>query len=111
MEWLGVESSNLATASDEEIKVYCAVLGEQIAELKMQTRFLIDQPQYVAVGRFRDEFTGFVHEPAILKGGLYDEIDRHKGMLETLQKGGEPCRKMIHLWADEHARSMDECPF
>ena len=111
MEWLGVESSNLATASDEKLRVYGAVLKEQIAELKMQTRFLIDQPQYAALGRFRIGFTGFIDEPVILKGGLYDEIDRHKGMLETLKKGGGPCRKMIHLWADEHARSMDECPF
>lgn len=111
MEWLGVESSNLATASDEKLKVYCAVLKEQIAEIKEQAHFLTSQPQYAALWRFGDEFTGFIPEPAILKGRLFDEIDRHKGMLETLKKGGAPCRKMIHGWADEHARAMDECPF
>lgn len=111
MEWLGVESSNLAAASDEKLKVYCAVLKEQIAEIKEQTHFLTSQPQYTALWRFGDEFTGFIPEPAILKGRLFDEIDRHKGMLETLKKGGAPCRKMIHRWADDHARAMDECPF
>lgn len=108
MEWLGVEASNLTSATDEKLKVYCAVLKEQIAEIKMQMHTLMDQPQYALLHRFSSEFFGHMPDPFFIKVDLLDEIKRHKGMLRVLQKGGAECAKMINRWADDHARAMRE---
>lgn len=83
MEWLGEESSNLASATDAKLKVYYVVLKEQIAEVKAQTEHLAFAPEYAVPGRFR-----------------------HENMLAVLRAGGKPCQKMITGWADEQARHM-----
>lgn len=106
MEWLGVEASNLATASDEKLKVYCAVLKEQIAEVKTQTESLIYQPQYAAMERFRTGFGGVIPLPAYIREDLVHEIGRHQQMLDVLEKGGAGCQAMMNDWADHHARAM-----
>ena len=67
MEWLGEEATNLATAGDEKLQVYCMVLKEQIADLKRQTQHLPDEPQYGPLQRFRDPFYGTIANPATIK--------------------------------------------
>ncbi|MBE2285684.1 MAG: hypothetical protein IAE77_19635 [Prosthecobacter sp.] len=111
MEWLGVEASNLASATDEKLKVYCTVLKEQIAEIKMQMRFLMDQPQYAVLHRFANGLMGYVPNPAYIKADLRDELSRHQGMLSVLQNGGAERAKMINRWADDHSRTMREDAF
>jgi hypothetical protein len=111
MEWLGVEASNLTSATDDKLKVYCTVLKEQIAELKMQMHFLLDQPQYAILHRFANRLMGFVPNPTQIKKDLLNDIKHHKEMLNVLQQGGAPCTRMISRWADEHARTMYEDDF
>lgn len=106
MEWLGVEASNLTNATDEKLKVYCTVLKEQIAEIKMQIHFLMDQPQYAVLHRFANRLMGFVPNPASIKKDLLEDIKHHQGMLNVLQGGGAPRTKMLNRWADDHTRSM-----
>ena len=45
LEWLGEESSNLAAAGDEKLKVYSLILKEQIDEVKSRTFTLMNEPQ------------------------------------------------------------------
>lgn len=111
MEWLGEESSNLASAGDEKLKVYCMILKEQIAELKDQTEALVDQPQYVPLRRFMDGFTGYMPETVVIKLELRDELERHQSMLQLLKQGDGETRKMINEWADSHARASRQPKF
>jgi molecular chaperone GrpE (heat shock protein) len=111
MEWLGEESSNLATAGDGKLEVYSMILKEQIAEIKQQTGSLVDQPQYFPLRRFMDDFTGFIHDPVVIKLGLLDEMERHQWMLQLLKQGDGETRKMIHEWADSHARASRQPKF
>ncbi len=104
MEWLGEEATNLATAGDQKLQVYCMVLKEQIADLKRQTRYLPDAPQYGPLQRFRNPFYGTVASPASLKRALQTKLCNHREMLETLTANNANARRMIHDWADEHAR-------
>ncbi len=111
MEWLGEESSNLATAGDEKLKIYSMILKEQIAEIKIQTERLVDQPQYFPLRRFTDDFTGYMPEPVVIKLGLRDEVERHQSMLQLLKQGDGETRKMINEWADSHARASRQPKF
>lgn len=112
MEWLGVEASNLESASDEKLRVYCAVLKEQIAEVKMQSELLIEQPQYAALAGLYGRYAGGVPSLEMVKDNLHEEIARHEEMLEVLREGGGKCRRMLNQWADSHARMIeDDCPF
>lgn len=111
MEWLGEESSNLATAGDAKLKVYNMILKEQIAEIKDRTETLVNQPQYFPLRRFMHEFTGYLPEPVLIKLGLRDELERHQSMLETLKQGDGETRKMINEWADSHARASRQPKF
>jgi hypothetical protein len=106
MEWLGEESSNLAAATDEKLKVYCAVLKEQIAEVKAQTDGLMFSPEYSALDRFRHPYTGIVPLPVYIKSDLTEDIYRHEDMLEVLRAGGKPCQQMMTRWADDQAREL-----
>ncbi len=108
MEWLGEESSNLAVATDEKLKVYCAVLKEQIAEVKAQTDSLMFAPEYAVLDRFRRPYTGIVPLPVYIKIDLTEAIHRHEHMVEALRAGGKPCHKMMTRWADDQARMMAE---
>lgn len=106
MEWLGEESSNLAAATEEKLKVYCAVLKEQIAEVKAQTDGLMFAPEYAVLDRFRHPYTGIVALPFYIKSDLIEDMDRHEGMLEVLRAGGKPCQQMMNRWADDQAREL-----
>jgi hypothetical protein len=110
MEWLGEEATNLATAGDEKLKVYCMVLKEQIAELKAKVHFLKHEPQYGPLQRFIDPFFGTLANPASIKRTLREELKRHREMLEILARNDASARRMIYEWADEHAY-RSSCPF
>lgn len=104
MEWLGEEASNLAAAGEEKLKVYCAVLKEQIADQKEKTDFLAEEPVYYPLRRFIHPYTGVMVRPAPLKRELKDEILRHREMLETLAR--EDGRALMEDWADAHAFAL-----
>jgi hypothetical protein len=104
MEWLGEEATNLATAGDEKLKVYCMVLKEQITDLKRQTHDLSYQPQYGPLQRFRDPFFGTLASPVTIKRELRGELTLHREMLEILARNDAKSRLMIYDWADEHAQ-------
>ncbi len=110
MEWLGEEATNLATAGDEKLKVYCMVLKEQINELKSKVHFLKYEPQYGPLQRFIDPFYGTLANPASIKRTLREELNRHREMLEILARKDANARRMIYDWADEHAY-QSSCPF
>ncbi|MGL4399383.1 MAG: hypothetical protein ACRCXD_05920 [Luteolibacter sp.] len=110
MEWLGEEATNLATAGDEKLKVYCMVLKEQIAELKAKVHFLKHEPQYGPLQRFIDPFYDTLPNPASIKRSLREELNRHREMLEILARNDANARRMIYDWADEHA-FRSSCPF
>ncbi len=103
MEWLGEEATNLATAGDEKLKVYCMVLKEQIPDLKAKVHFLKHEPQYGPLQRFIDPFYGTLANPASIKRTLREELNRHREMLEILARNDANARRMIYDWADEHA--------
>lgn len=104
MEWLGEEASNLATAGEEKLKVYCAVLKEQIADQKEKTDFLSEEPVYFTLRRFIHPFTGTMARPDPIKRELKDEILRHREMLEKLAR--EEGRGLMEDWADAHGRTL-----
>ena len=110
MEWLGEEATNLATAGDAKLKVYCMVLKEQIADLKRQTHFLPDEPQYGPLQRFRDPFYGTIANPASIKRDLREALRHHLEILEILAANNAASRRLIYDWADEHAH-RSSCRF
>jgi hypothetical protein len=110
MEWLGEEATNLATAGDEKLKVYCMVLKEQIADLKTKAQHLKFEPQYGPLQRFIDPFFGTLANPVSIKRTLREELNRHREMLEILARNDANARRMIYNWADEHA-FRSSCPF
>jgi hypothetical protein len=110
MEWLGEEATNLATAGDEKLKVYCMVLKEQINDLKRQTHQLPQAPQYSSLRRFMDPFYGTLANPVSIKRELQDNLSHYQKMLEILAANNATSRRMIYEWADEHAR-RSSCPF
>ena len=103
MEWLGEEATNLATAGDAKLKVYCMVLKEKIEDLKRQTHHLLDLPQYGPLQRFRHPYYGTLANPVTLKRTFRAELLRHREMLETLSANNAASRRMIYQWADENA--------
>ena len=103
MEWLGEEATNLATAGDEKLKVYCMVLKEQITDLKRQTHQLPHEPQYGPLRRFMDPFYGTIASPATIRRELRESLRHHRSMLETLDSNNAASRRMIQEWTDEHA--------
>ena len=111
MEWLGEEATNLSQAGDEKLKVYCEVLKEQIAEMRQQTYDLSFHPQYQTLDRFRHPFTGEIGRPAAIKSNLKQEVERHQWMADTLKAGDQESRKMVHDWADAHARASTRPQF
>jgi hypothetical protein len=104
MEWLGEEATNLATAGDEKLKVYCMVLKEQIADLKAKTHYLKYEPQYGPLQRFIEPFCGTLASPVVLGRELREELKEHQSMLATLSRNDTNSRRMIYDWADENER-------
>jgi hypothetical protein len=105
MEWLGEESTNLATAGDEKLKVYCMVLKEQIADIKRQTQGLPHEPQYSPLRRFMDPFFGNIANPKTIKREIQDHLRHNRNMLEILDANNANSRRMIYEWIEEHAES------
>jgi hypothetical protein len=103
MEWLGEEAGNLTQASDEKLRIYSMVLKEQLAELKMQTSMLFQEPQYYPLQRFLDRF-GKRQNPVMLKLKLSDEIAHLEEITTILRLSDTHTRTMLHQWADAHAR-------
>ncbi len=104
LEWLGEESGNLAKASDEKLRVYSMVLKEQLADLKEQTHMLLREPQYYPLMRFIGPF-GDRRSPVVIKLSLSNEISRLEEMSATLRAGGKDAQRIVHQWADAHARA------
>ncbi|GAA5481293.1 hypothetical protein [Haloferula sargassicola] len=104
MEWLGEEAGNLAKATDEKLRIYAMVLKEQAAETREHTRQLPYEPEYEILERFAGPFGDRI-DPKREKLELIDETQRLQEMIDILEAGGAAARKMIHEWADHHARS------
>jgi hypothetical protein len=100
MEWLGEEATNLANASDEKLKVYCAVLKEQVSQQKLKTYRLIYESQYGLLQRFIHPFFGSMSPPEQIKSNYRAEIANHQEMLEVLEANNIHTRKMMAQWAD-----------
>ncbi len=106
MEWLGEEASNLSSAGDDKLKVYCMVLKEQIADLKRQTHLLPDEPQYWPLSRFRHPYYGTIANPVSIKRELLEEMRQLREMLEILAANDAGSRRLIYQWADAHCHSQ-----
>jgi len=111
MEWLGVEASNLASATDQKLQVYCDVLKQQITETKMETTRLVYAPEYAVTWRFRDDFSGYLAPAPKIHDNLMNQITRHEHLAKQLKGGGTVARDIIYQRVDEHADEIDECPF
>lgn len=110
MEWLGEEATNLATAGDEKLKIYCMVLKEQITDLKRHTRDLPYEPQYGPLKRFVDPFMGTLESPKTIKRKLQSLLRHHQEMAKILDANNAATRRMIYEWVDEHML-RSSCPF
>lgn len=106
LEWLGEEATNLATASDEKLKVYGTVLREQISDLKQQTDLLPFDSIYTPLQRFMDPVFGVMDPPSTLKRKLEENLREDQETLELLDRDDVGTRKRIQRWADDHARSF-----
>jgi hypothetical protein len=103
MEWLGEESTNLASAGDEKLQVYCSVLKEQIADLKRQIHHLPDEPQYAALQRFRDPYDGSLTRPGTIQRELTAALASQRELVATLSANKPASRRLLFELADAHA--------
>lgn len=108
MEWLGEESSNLAAAGDEKLKVYSLILKEQIDDVKSRTFTLMDEPQYSSLRRIMDDFSRHIPRTDLLKQSLAAKVRDNQEMLKSLQKGNAGARKTLHHLADTHFEEMED---
>ena len=108
LEWLGEESSNLAAAGDEKLKVYSLILKEQIDEVKSRTFTLINEPQYSSLRRISNGFSRQIPRTDLLKRGLVDKVRDNQELLKSLQKGDAVARKILNQWADVHFQEMED---
>lgn len=111
LEWLGEEASNLAAAGDEKLKVYCAVLKEQIREQKKRTEWLCDEPQYFTLRRFIHPYTGKIASQEYLSMELKADLIQQKRMIADLHGSDSAKKTTMERWADQHEREMREYPF
>jgi len=111
MEWLGEEASNLATAGDAKLRVYCAVLKEQIADIQQQAAWLPDQPQYTPLWRFCGRFFTTMPVPAKIKANLNKKLKGYREMLQGIEVGDPQRRQLLEQWADNHERVMRSSDF
>ena len=108
MEWLGEESSNLAAAGDEKLKVYSLILKEQIDEVKSRTFTLINEPQYSSLRRITDGFSRHIPRTDLLKQSIAAKVRDNQEILKSLQKGDAGARKTLHQLADTHLQEMED---
>ncbi len=102
MEWLGEEAGNLASAGDEKLKVYCAVLKEQISDMKLRTNSLIREPQYGPLRRFVHPFIGELPKPTDIMFDLKNDLQRQTKILKSLKDKNSNPKKMMEFVADNH---------
>ena len=108
MEWLGEEATNLKNASDEKLKVYCAVLKEQISQLKSQTIGLIHEPQYHLLRRFIHPFFQKIPPVSQIKLHYQAKIEQHREMLDILNANNMHTKKMLNQWADTNDENSQD---
>lgn len=108
MEWLGEEAGNLASAGDEKLKVYCAVLKEQIADLKLRTNCLLREPQYGPLRRFVHPFLEDVPKPSEIKFDLKNNLQRQTKILKGLKDENSNPKKIMEFVADHHWQYMSD---
>ncbi|MFN9408823.1 MAG: hypothetical protein ACK6AY_05830 [Akkermansiaceae bacterium] len=108
MEWLGEEAGNLASAGDEKLKVYCAVLKEQIADMKLRTNSLIREPQYGPLRRFVHPFIPELPKPAGIMFDLKNDLQRQTKILKGLKAENSNPKKIIEFVADNYWQYMNE---
>jgi hypothetical protein len=108
LEWLGEESSNLAAAGDEKLKVYSLILKEQIDEVKSRTFTLMNEPQYFSLRRITNGFSRQIPRTDLLKRSLVDKVRDNQELLKSLQKGDAGARKILHQWLDVHSEEMED---
>ena len=108
LEWLGEESSNLAAAGDEKLKVYSLILKEQIDEVKSRTFTLMNEPQYSSLRRISNGFSRQIPRTDLLKRSLVDKVRDNQELLKSLRKGDAVARKILHQWADVHFQEMED---
>lgn len=106
MEWLGEEATNLSAAGDEKLKVYCAVLKEQIREQKERTQHLTDEPQYFPIRRYIDPYTGKMAAPSRIVRELEETLEIQKGVLENFRGSKAGRSSILASWADMHELAM-----
>jgi len=113
MEWMGVEATNLAQASEEKLKTYARVLQEQIDDINFKTRGLIHQPQYAVLLQFKHPIFDIIPPIPEQKDELLWDIRRHQAMLKTVRTRGPACQGLMVEWAEELAQEerLDTCPF
>lgn len=107
LEWLGEESSNLAAAGDEKLKVYSLILKEQIDDVKSRTFTLMDEPQYSSLRRIMDDFSRQIPRTDLLKQSLAANVRDNQELLKSLQKGDAAARRILHQWLDVHFEEME----
>ena len=111
LEWLGEESSNLAAAGDEKLKVYSLILKEQIDDVKSRTFTLIDEPQYSSLQRIMDDFSRHIPRTDLLKQSLAAKVRDNQELLNSLQKGDAGARKNLYQLADTHLQEREDDDF
>ena len=111
MEWLGEESSNLAAAGDEKLKVYSLILKEQIDDVKSRMFTLIDEPQYSSLRRIMDDFSRHIPRTDLLKQSLAAKVRDNQELLNSLQKGDAGARKTLYQLADTHLQEREDDDF
>lgn len=103
MQWLGVEASNLATATDQKLRVYASVLKEQIAEVKRHTQDLPFHPRFGSLRHFLPPFgygisrQALVEYAAVVRGWTWTVNND----LQKLEQGGQATAKLLKQWARE----------
>lgn len=108
MEWLGEESDNLAKASEEKLKIYHAVLKEQIRDVRNRAQALIFQPQFQILGRFIDPLMGNLPPFAAILAELKEDHKIHRAVLQKLHQGDTAVRNTLKDWAYHHRKFLDE---
>ncbi|MDB6069961.1 MAG: hypothetical protein JWL81_1132, partial [Verrucomicrobiales bacterium] len=101
MQWLGVEASNLATATDKKLTVYASVLKEQIAEVKMHIHNLPMKPRFEVLHRFLPPFGYGICQSAVQEFAMHmhDDIWQSTKDLQKLTQGGPARLKLFKQWA------------
>ena len=101
---LSANAANLATATDEKLRIYSLILKEQTDEIKERKHMLSYEPRYRILDRFVDRIYQ-IFNPERSKSHLSAEAQRLREMIAILEQGGTPAQKLLHQFADAHARA------